>query len=117
MDRKERIPVIEPLLLILKSRKGMAMVVSIIVLILGAVYHIDKEILLMASGLVFTYIGGQTFLDSKEYAKNTQAELEGLLGKLGISLDDIVKTDPNKTVPIPDAIAEAATVQIEKKEL
>lgn len=102
MDRSERAVIFEPLLLILKSRKGLAAIVSVITS--GVLFAIGFEVeqVAMIVSPIFVYIGGQSVVDASESSKevNTRVlELREELNYLYNYLNEqFVKEDEVKEV-------------------
>src|SRR5262245_34907512 len=78
-DNSHRIPVIEPLLLILKSRKGIAFIASIIALTMPLWTGIGSEMAFELAVASWVYIGGQSFVDGRQAASKTQEEVKKMI--------------------------------------
>lgn len=81
-DNAQRIPIIEPLLLILKSRKGMAFLVSFIALTLPVWTPVTADMAFQMAVGSWVYIGGQSLVDAQNAAKTSKDELREQVRKL-----------------------------------
>lgn len=75
-DYTKRIPVLEPFLLILKSRKGIAFIVSLVLLSLPLWAGISEQMAFEFAVAAWVYIGGQSYVDGKTAATKTQEEIK-----------------------------------------
>lgn len=93
-DNSQRVPVLEPLLLILKSRKGVAFVVSVILLLLPAFTPVTHDMAFQMAVTAWVYIGGQSMVDAQSAAKLSREELrEHIRKSVGDYLDEPRKRD------------------------
>lgn len=66
MDRNERKPILEPFMLILKQRTGVATLLGIILALVLYIMGFPDEVVNGVVALVFVYVGGQKWVDAKE---------------------------------------------------
>lgn len=97
MDRKERTIILEPFMLILKQRTGIASVIAVVLAIFLYSNEFSLEAIAMTIAPIFMYIGKQTYLDSKETSSNLTKEVVDVLEVLGVLKDkeEITKTETN----------------------
>ena len=85
MDRSERVMVLEPLVLILKQRTGIAMIVASILGTFLIVIGFPVEAVITSLTPIIMWIGGQKYVDAQEQSSKTVseiAELEAAIDKI-----------------------------------
>lgn len=75
MDRSERTPIVEPILLILKQRTGIASVLSIVLAVSMLVYGFEINEVILVISPIFAFVAKQTFLDAGENSERVVKEV------------------------------------------
>ena len=76
MNRENRTAILEPIMLILKQRTGIATVIAMIVGAFMQSQGSSVEEIAMILSPIFVYVGKQGYIDSKESSAETTQKLE-----------------------------------------
>ena len=82
MNRENRRPILEPLILISKQRTGIATILGIILVIVLSLFDVPKDIIQYAVGFVFLYVAGQKYVDAKEASSTLMENVENIVGEI-----------------------------------
>jgi len=89
MDRSSRTAILEPIMLILKQRTGVASIVAVAITIFMLYKGFSVEQVAMTVTPIFVYIGKQTVIDSKEISNTLTKEVMDVLDVLDETKKDL----------------------------
>lgn len=110
MESNERTPILEPLLLILKQRTGVATVIGVIVAVVLYLMGFPSEVIQSVVALVFVYVGGQKWVDGKESATPVINFTDNYRDEL-----DFIKDQINKTNKEVEKVTEVVAQVVEER--
>lgn len=96
MDRSNRVTFLEPLLLILKQRTGIATILGIILAIVLHYLDFPKEAITEVVALVFVYVVGQKWVDARE----ASAPIVEFADKVNVEVDKVLETQKEEVVGV-----------------
>lgn len=104
MDRSERTPILEPILLILKQRTGIATIASVLISFVMIYFGFDTQQILMIVSPIFVYVARQTVIDAGENGGNVVKEVvevveevKDVLELIGIIEEEVLEDNNNES--------------------
>lgn len=96
-DRSDRTAILEPIMLILKSRKGIAGIIAILVSSFMLVNGYSVAEIVAITSPIYAFIGGQSLIDASETSTKRIQELnemrDEILDVVGVLLGDFEEED------------------------
>ena len=66
MNYFDRLPLIGGFIELTKSKKGVAIILAVVIYLGGTAYGVETEVLALVGATILTYLGGQSYVDSKK---------------------------------------------------
>lgn len=68
MNYFNRLPIVGGFIELTKSKKGVAIILAVLIYLGGTAYGVETEVLALVGATILTYVGGQSYVDSKKEA-------------------------------------------------